>query len=210
MTNAWAFFWNPVTSWEEWKPEKTDKMFCTLLVVMKCISDPYHFVLLQARTVMYHYAHTCTQMIKLNYIFNSQLHLNAETLLFQISVSMFYRFTSTQDCNWPSPGKRLNWNSFRIFLFKAFHLTQPKCTHHYSFHFSTLVCINYYITTFTENLKAALVSAQWAGCSVHTVTSPSSPDRDCYQLALFLWERVFISSLLPQRQNLLYTTWTKL
>lgn len=147
LNHSWPmpehFFWKPVTSWEEWKPEKTDKMFCTLLVVMKCISDPYHFVLLQARTVMYHYAHTCTQMIKLNYIFNSQLHLNAETLLFQISVSMFYRFTSTQDCNWPSPGKRLNWNSFRIFLFKAFHLTQPKCTHHYSFHFSTLVCINY-------------------------------------------------------------------
>lgn len=110
MTNAWAFFWKLVISWKEQKSEKTDKMFCTLLVVMNCISDPYHFVLLQARTVMYHYVHTCTQMI--NYMFNPQLHLHAEALLFQISVGMFYRFTSAQDCIWnanqPSPEKGLD------------------------------------------------------------------------------------------------------
>lgn len=146
-TNAWAFFWKPVTSWKEWKSEKTDKMFCTLLVVMKCISGPYHFVPLQARTVMYHCAHTHTQIIKINYMFNSQLHLHAEALLLQISEGMFYRFTSTQDCitnaNRTSPGKRLDWNSFRIFLFKAFSLTQSNCTSHYSFYFSILECINY-------------------------------------------------------------------
>lgn len=57
-TNATDFFWKPVSSWEEWKSEKTDKMFCTSLFVIKCISDPYHFVLAQAKTEMYHYAHT--------------------------------------------------------------------------------------------------------------------------------------------------------
>lgn len=49
---------------------------------------------------MYHYALSHTQMMKLNYMFNSQLHLHAEALLFQVSVSVFYRLTSTQNCIW--------------------------------------------------------------------------------------------------------------